>query len=68
MIDKVSKPIVTETAFKVRRAIQEAVPGSKREGFVYNQETGIGKTSHSTDEVQIDIVVTPKEVEPTGEE
>ncbi len=62
-----TKPVVTETAFKVRRAIQEAIPGSKREGFVYSAEKGTGKTSHSTDDVNIDIIVTPKEVEPTGD-
>ena len=52
---------VTDAVLRTRRAIQEGLPGSARDGIdLYDPETGTGKTSHSTDDVQIDIVVTPK--------
>ncbi len=68
MSHETTKDKVTDAVLRTRRAIQEGFPGSKRGGIdVYDPKTGTGKTSHSTDDVNIDIIVTPKEVEPTGD-
>ena len=56
-----TKDKVTDAVLRTRRAIQEGLPGSMRGGIdLYDPKTGIGRTSHATDDVQIDIVVTPK--------
>ncbi len=62
MSHETTKDKVTDAVLRTRRAVQEAFAGSKRDGIdLYDPKTGTGKTSHSTDDVQIDIVVTPKE-------
>ncbi len=58
-----TKPIVTDVAFGIRRTIQEKYPGTEREGFGYDKATGAYRTKHSTDDVDIEISVTPKKVE-----
>ena len=55
------KEKVTDAVLRTRRAIQEGLPRSTRGGIdLYDPKTGIGRTSHATDDVHIDIVVTPK--------
>ncbi len=62
MSHEATKNKVTDAVMRTRRAVQEGFPGSKRDGIdLYDPKTGAGKTSHSTDDVHIDIVVTPKE-------
>ena len=59
MIDK-TKDCVRDAVLGTRRAIQERLPGSTRGDIKFDKKTGVGRTSHSTDDVKIDIVVTPK--------
>ena len=62
MSDETTKDRVTDAVMRTRRAVQEGFPDSKRDGIdLYDPKTGAGKTSHSTDDVNIDIVVTPKQ-------
>ncbi len=58
-----SRPKVEHAIKAIRGALKES---SIRDGMTHgaidiSTETGIGKSSHSTDDVTIDIVVTPKE-------
>ena len=61
MTHETTKETVTDAVLCSRRAIQEGLPGSTRDGIdLYDPKTGAGRTFHSTDDVKIDIVVMPK--------
>ncbi len=61
MSHETTKDKVTDAVLRTRRAVQEGFPGSKRDGIdLYDPKTGAGKTSHSTDDVHMVIVLTPK--------
>ncbi len=58
-----TRPAVDQATTSVRGAMKEStISGKMTHGKVeYDPKTGVGKTAHSTDQVDIEIVITPKD-------